>query len=114
MWCILSQSDTGVMMLIWSLPFLGKEQRNKRAFRAEFDHAQLPPGVCPVPPAHGEPGRESRNNSGIPKALPGFPALQPEENLPRWVAGAQQQSSHQDGCLPLEPGTSQTQNVGQD
>lgn len=67
-------------------------------------------GSCAVPPAHGEPGSESRNHPGIPKALAGFQ----RKYLLRWAAGARQQSSHTDGCLPLEPGTSQAQNVGQD
>lgn len=48
--CAEAQIDTGVMMLLWSLPFLGKEQRNERAFKAEADHAQLALGVpCRAP-----------------------------------------------------------------
>lgn len=48
--CAEAQIDTRVMMLLWSLPFLGKEQRNKRAFRAEAGHAQLALGVlCHAP-----------------------------------------------------------------
>lgn len=48
--CAEAQIDTGVMMLLWSLPFLGKEERNKRAFRADAGHAQLALGVlCHAP-----------------------------------------------------------------
>lgn len=43
--CAEAQTDTRVMMILWSLPFLGKEHRHGSAFRAEADHAQLPLGV---------------------------------------------------------------------
>lgn len=50
-----------------------------------------PLGSCAMLSAHGEPN-ESRNNSGTPKVLAEFPALEPRERAPE-LGGQQELSS---------------------